>query len=274
LNTKSNSNLKRIIDGLLSLEAWHRPFEFNVVAPLHVALAFREARYSGSKECPVEFRVALKRATLIIVCDEAIRVPKATKVRAYPERKTKFGSEDALGKSISDSSTYSKELGANLTNAGIDLKAGHTSQVSGQFQTSTEARLSVEAELTQLIQMTYFDRDNEHHWDCTPIFGNRLEKNAHDGKSCLMELVPTKDNNLDDLGVQVMVRCQVDDIEISDIVVKDGHKNIKALKDLEVRIKVAKAVIKEKLAEAMLPTADTYHAFSTITLADMMVVPE
>lgn len=216
----------------------------------------------------------MKRATLIIVCDEAIRVPKATKVRVHPERKTKVTSEGALGESITDSSTYSKEVGANLTNAGIALKAGQTSQVSGQFQTSTEARLSVEAELTQLIQLTYFERANEHHWDCTPIFGNKLEKNAHDGKSCLMELVPTKDNNLRDLGVQVMVRCQVEDIEVSDIVVKDGHKHIEILKDLDVRIKVAKAVIKEKLAEAKLPAADTYHAFSTITLADMMAVPE
>ena len=275
LLTNSNTpNLSRIIQGLLSLEVWHKPLEFDVATPLHIALAFSEAQYVGSDKFPVTFRVNLKKATLVVMCDENIRVPLASKVRSYPDRSKKVVSEIGQGQKISTDKTQGSTTALGISSAGPSLNVGTDRQTARHLDATTETRRAVEETLTQMIQMTYYDRQGEHHWDCEPVYGNTLAKNAHDGSSFLMELKPTTENHLRDLGVKVLVRCKAEDFDITDIVVKEGYREIAALKNDETRKRVAIEVIKLKLAEAMLPDAAVQLNYADVILADKMAVPE
>jgi hypothetical protein len=270
----STRNDARIIEGLLSLEAWHKPFEIGQPSPLHVALAFRESRYVGSDKLPVVFTVNLKKATLIVIGDENLTVPMATKVRSHPPRSIQIVNETGAESSRAAGQIANRNAAADLSFAGIGATVGNSRQTTTQTDESQQTRIETTQTMTQLIAMTYFSRGAEHHWDCSPLRGSTLQQNAHDGSSMLMELTPQHGSDLSLLGVKVIVRCNADDLEITDIEVKDTAQEVAGLDDLTIRLKVAKEVIRLKLIEAMLPSANPHKTYEELTLADLMAVPE
>lgn len=268
------SNNERIVQNLISLEAWHIPLEFNSKSPLHVALSFSDARYSGDADTPIEFRVQLRRATLVIMCDENIKVPLSTRVREHPSRKRTVKSSAGAGATLRHAEDRSLELSGGAENALPKFNATKSLHQSQSIDQSADTRHEVEEEITQTIQMIYQSAQTEHRWECKPIYGKTLQGSAHGGASHLLELQPTVRKNLADLGIRVLVRCKAEDFDISDISLKPSFMEKFRGPDIDRRLRMAKEVIKQKLAEAELGDVSLDTNFSDVVLADIMAVPE
>jgi hypothetical protein len=269
------SNSHRILQELVSVEAWHKPLEPDTDSPFHLALSFGDARYSGDDKTPIEFQVELKRATLVVVCDNNLRVPKGSKVRVYPpwEKNYREVHGDTKDQSVSSSQRLSADASVSVTTGA----SGGVSGARGKAESESNAR-STETEYTQTIrqhvQMNYRQSGDEHHWDCRPVNAETLRGSAHTGDEPVMELRPTIDQRLEDLGVRVFVKCKADDFEIRDISTKKSIQEKLAGEDLERRQRLAKEVIKYKLAEADLEVVDLEPRFREVVIADIMSIPE
>lgn len=271
------SNSARIIQELVSLEAWYDRLAPDCDSPFHIAVAFSDARYSGTDRSPVQFRVRLKRAVLVVECDENLSVPRKSKVRQHPKRETQVTQTDEFGAADQDSIESRRTVGVKANacmtpSASAQVDASDTQSAS---QSRSEARSVAETEtLTQNIEMTYLSVGEEHHWDLKPIRGDHLIGHAHDGESCLMHLRPGIDARLEDLGVRVYLRCKADDFDITDIEAKKSVIEHLGIDGTERRLKMAKEVIKAKLAEADLEVVELDPKFQDVILADIVAIPE
>lgn len=265
----------RILEDLVSLEAWYKPLEVDQTSPFHVALAFGDARYFGGEDTPVDFRVKLARATLVVICDPALTVPKRTKVREYPEwnKTVKSKTEESASQTDSETENDARELRANpvtgVSGSKVGSKANASSAVSGAAN-----EMEVTEVISQHVRMNYRDVGGEHHWDCRPISSDSLQGKAHDGKELLMELKPGLAQSVQDLGVRVYVKCKAEDIEISDINAKPSLVERIKGQNLDRRLSLAKEVIKQKLAEASLDVVDLDASFADVIIADILAIPE
>jgi len=268
------SNRARIIDDLISLEAWHEPLEYDCAKPMFVALSFSDARYSGGSDMPVEFTVKLKRARLVVVCDQGIVVPKASKTREHPQRlrsvKSANHEEHSTARSRETQGTLKTKV--TSTNAAFDAemsdKSGDTKgqRVGGEFETSED--------IIQTVHMTYKDAGSEHHWECRPMHKDHLEGTGHDGSSHIMELKASNGPRIEDMGVRVFLKCLADDLDVIDVMLKPSFKERFLGENRERRLRLAREVIKEKLKEAQLEVVELEPRFQEVVLADVIAVPE
>jgi hypothetical protein len=269
------SNSHRILQELVSVEAWHKPLEPDTDSPFRVALSFGDARYSGDDETPIEFQVELKRATLVVVCDNNLRVPKGTTVRVYPPWEKNY--REVHGDTKDQSVSSSQRASADASASGIKGASGGVSGARGKAESESNARRT-ETEYNQIIrqhvQMNYQQLGDEHHWHCDPVNTQTLRGSAHTGDDPVMELRPTIDRRLEDLGIRVFVKCKADDFEIRDISAKKSFIEKLTGEDLERRKRLAKEVIKHKLAEADLEVVDLEPRFREVVIADIMSIPE
>lgn len=269
------SNTARILEDLLSLEAWYEPLVYQCESPLKVALSFSDARYSGGQESPIEFSVELKRAVLVVVCDEKLAVPREGRLRQYPSRQMTI-------RQVEGNETQAAEGEEDIISgkAKIDEK-GPGAEVLGTFRNTsgfqkTNQDLHESSEtLSQKIEMTYRAAGKEHQWDCRPISEKTLQGTAQDGGQAMLRLKPTSDVRLEDFGVRVFVKCKSDDFEISDISIKPSWKErLSGKEDLQRRLDLARAVIKAKLAEAQLEVTDLEPKYADVVIADVLAVTE
>jgi len=268
------SNTTRIIEELISLEAWFNPFEVNIVSPLFIAIGFSDARYAGDEKTLIEFKVELKRATLVIVCDENIQVPKATKVREHPKRERDVRTMEAQGRSStkSDETSVSLKAGASLTSFSVGVEAADKQAVENNKSNDTQKEIS--ERFKQTVHMTYSEVGNEHHWNCAPMINETLVGNAHDGTSPIIEMKALTKDRLKDLGIRVFLKCKAEDFEISEMELKTNFKEKLLGKDVDRRMRMAKEVIKIKLSEAELEVTGLDSKFQEVILADIMATPE
>jgi len=269
------SNSHRILQELVSVEAWHKPLEFDNNSPFHVALGFADARYSGPDNLPIEFQVKLKRATLVVVCDQNLKVPKSTTVRVHPtwEKSYRQMQGDARDRSVSSSRHGTTDVAID----GLKGPSANASVSRGDANNESATR-NIETEYTQTIrqhiQMNYRYSGDEHQWDCHPINADTLQGSAHTGSDPIMEIKPTLDKRLEDMGVRVFVKCKADDFEITDIRMNKSLRERLTGEDLQARERLAKQVIKHKLAEADLEATDLDASFREVVIADIISIPE
>lgn len=270
------SNVARILDELVSLEAWHKPHEIEVASPFHVALTFSEARMSGGSNEAISFRVRLKKATLVIVCDEDLVVPLSSKLREYPNREWTIKSSEAQSEEGAQSS---KET--NKSSGGISIKGPSLSVDDAVERTDAQkANLGSSREITETMQnrimMIYRSVGSEHHWDCAPLLGESLNGVAHPGNSPIMATKPNRDARLDMLGIRVFLKCKAEDLDIppDDIQASPTLKERFVGEDLDRRLRLAREVIKAKLAASELEVCELEPRYQDVIIADLIAQPE
>ena len=57
-------NSAKIIEELVSVDAWHDTIVEGASNPLHLSVTFSDARIMGSDDSPIAFAVELRRATV------------------------------------------------------------------------------------------------------------------------------------------------------------------------------------------------------------------
>lgn len=268
------SNRARIIQDLVSLEAWHSPFEIDCNSPFHVAVSFSDARFSGDETSPIEFRVQLKRATLVVIGEESIQVPKRTKVREYPKRDMQYRTKDFSELAENSADEENANAGGSVGATNIKLDAGAGTKYSNSEATKDTFEQEFSERITQNIHMVYQEVGIQHRWNLEPISGDTLKGIAHDGAQPIMELRPKALSRLEDLGIRVFLKCKADDFEITDIEAKPNIKERVLGEDLLRRERMAKVVIKQKLLEAELEVVELEPKFKEVIIADILAVPE
>ena len=107
-----------------------------------------------------------------------------------------------------------------------------------------------------------------------PIAAETLKGHAHEGTSSLMELTPKVDKRLSDMGIRIMLKCKSDDFEITDITANKTVMERLRGDNLEKRLRMAREVIKEKLADAQLEVVELDPKFRDVIIADILSVPD
>ena len=270
-----STNSARILQELVSLESWHEPLQFGQKSKFHIALAFGDARYAGRDNFPIEFRVRLKRATLVVKCDPELRIPRATKVRAHPPMQKTVRQLQGLKNSTGTTDSITAEGQAAVSaKEGPSASAKVARKIENSSNKSHEGQNEVTEVLTQHIRMIYREVGDEHHWDCEPIAAETLKGHAHEGTSSLMELTPKVDKRLSDMGIRIMLKCKSDDFEITDITANKTVMERLRGDNLEKRLRMAREVIKEKLADAQLEVVELDPKFRDVIIADILSVPD
>lgn len=272
---KNHSNRARILQELVNVEAWHKTIEYDEPKGLHVALSFHDARYSGGDRSPVSFRVQLKRATLVIVCDPNLSVPRGSKVREYPTFNQTVRTLD--GSASHRGSEAESEAGIDIAISDSGVPSGKAAAKS-RFKDSRKLGATAETERTQVVtqrvRMIYNEIGEEHHWNCEPIEAATLAGPAHNGDEPLIEVKAKIAERLQDLGIRVFLRCKADDFVISEVDVKPSMLRRFTKDEQKYRLKMAKVVLQQKLAEADLEVTDLDPKFQDVVIADILAVPE
>lgn len=268
------SNKARIIEELVSLEAWHEPLEYDCAKPMHVAVSFSDARYAGGPNMPVEFTLKLKRAKIVVICDPSLTVPRKTKTRQYPKRLQSFRhtKHDEEAEGSSHEVQAKSNMKATLSKAEASAEA--SGKLAGTRSQRRGGQTEQSEEVIQTIQLTYKTAGEEHHWECLPIHETHLVGTGHDGDEPLMQLKAKEGSRLEDLGVRVFIKCLADDLDVVDVTAKPNVRERFLGENFERRLRLAREVIRQKLKEAQLEIVELEPRFQEVVLADVMAVPE
>jgi hypothetical protein len=81
-------NRRRAFADVVSIDAWHEPFDANEgTVDLHADVVFGTARVGGETESPIRFRLSIKRAELLVVIpnSEPVKIDRKSVSRSAPE---------------------------------------------------------------------------------------------------------------------------------------------------------------------------------------------
>lgn len=268
------TNTARILEEVVSLEAWHPPLSLHVDSPFHVALSFSQGRFQGGTDNKISFKVSLKRATLVVLVDEKLKVPNASKIREYPPRQVEVSRSNTEGASQSNTKGAKAAVDTNVGLTNASVKAGaEVNKTQAQSSSMSGEHREVE-QVTRRMRMTHHKVGAQETWKIEPIDEPTLRGLCHDGKQPIMEVSPKTDQRLLDVAVRVLIKCDADDIEITDIKIDKSIVDKLMPDTLVRRKKQAKVVIAAKLAELSLELVELDRKFEEVILADVLAVPE
>lgn len=268
------TNTARILEEVVSLEAWHSPLTVHVDSPFHVALSFSKGRFQGGTEKNISFKVALKRATLIVLVDDNLKVPNASKVREYPPRKIEVSRCVAESAAQTDISAVKDSGGGEVGLTKVNLKAGIEAESKSEASHNTGEEYKEVEHVTRRMRMTHHKVGVKDTWQIVPIDAQTLQGMCHDGGQSMMKVTPQTDIRLSDVAIRVLLKCDADDIEISEIELDKSLVEKLSGENRKRREKQAKIVIAAKLAERSLEIVDLDRKFEEVILADVLAVPE
>lgn len=267
----SDSNRRRALAEVLTVDAWHKAFtEGRTCADLHVDVVFSSGRIGGGDSTGVRFRLALKRAELVVIA------PELEPVKINPASIRRDAPREVLGK-IETKAKHGKSLNASLrAQAGVSAKGPKADVHAGASASLTKSRQrTVTASQTfKGMQVTQSrTSDDDPRWTIEPAMGEAHLSgrpwNAE--RSRQLELIdqrPPRSNSMAP-AVRIEVRCLREDLEITDIMLEDPSlwTRIRRRKAVENRRIAAEAVIRTLLADEGLIAGDLADPFAQITLA-------
>lgn len=268
--TVIGNNLKRLLADVVSVDAWHTPFDGETgIASLHVDVVFGEARIGGEREAPVRFRLALKRAEVVVVVpsSEPLEVQRGSVVRDQPE--------ETIHRTRRSEGVRSGEIGINLQPKYPVAAASGGGLVRLSAGRTTQEILESDEQL-KLLSITQRKSDDGHYsWDCVPSLGTKLQGRPWDAQTKPRLKVKDIRANSKHLagGMRVQVRCRREDLSIEDIEIKDESllARIKAASLLANKKAAVEAYLKHLLSEQRLHFDNIDDPYGHLHVADVTV---
>ncbi len=264
-------NRKRSLADVVGIEAWHDPFSKKEGrAKLFIDVVFGEARMGDGPGDLVQFRLALKRADVVVVIPvgEPLGVDPASVVRDAPrvegavrtreERNRKTGTDVSLA--------------AGAKTDGLKAKVGL--KAAARATNTLRQVVESEVELTGLDVKHMKNGEGQHRWIIAPGIGDVLDGRPWEGQKRRLVLVDQREDRTRGIAptARIEVRCRREDFEITDIRLKDAKRWQALLKSTGQRNRMvaAEALIRTRLLqEGLLQTgADLGDNFLELTLAD------
>ncbi len=264
------SNSSRALRQVVSLDGWIAAFDTEDTATVHADVVFREGRFGAEDDDKVRFRLSLRRAEIVLIAPEAepLRVIRAS-VERSPAREgqtrqvTHQMSAEAHGKA-------NLSLSKALT-PGAELSMGaeaHRSLTTRQELTETVAG-HVEQHFTTL--------EGHPAWEVRAIGCERLDGSPWDAANkprLRVKRLSERNADGDKPTMRFEMRCRREDIEITELELKDPEKQGWFNKRLnrDVNLAAAEQVIKEELLSAgFLQVADLSEKHANLVIADVIV---
>ncbi|WP_199084650.1 hypothetical protein [Bosea sp. ASV33] len=273
VRTLNSDNRRRALAEVASLEAWHESFTSSrKAAALHVDVSFDVGRIGGEEGSGVRFRLALRRAEVVVI------IPPGEPASIDPTSVSRDNRSVKVSTQKTVSSKEKREVGANaLLKADQHLVKGRLAAkafyaLGGKSQTL----IKIAENATAMRIRHKLDSEGNHCWTIEPSAEQALS-----GKPWSADKAPRAKVNDDRPkgspslapSVRVELRCRREDLLITDIQI--DRPGWKALGDPFGRNKelAAEAVIRTRLAQAGLLTGDISDPFAMITVSATIAEP-
>lgn len=265
-----DQNRKRGLSDVAAVEAWHADFESGCrTAALYIDVVFQTGRLGGNPKDRVRFKLGLKRAEIIVVIPkgEPARVDVRSVVRDSPT-----GSGEVIQKTSSARRTaLGGHLGANL---GIRPKLAGSMGLEAATSGEREQNVQITETISHIKVVHMKNDDQMHRWLVKPTISATLDGRPWDSKNARLELVDTRHlpTRAMAASIRVDIQCMIEDLEITDISLKDQNlwRNMVEGPNHRNKIAAAEAYIRNRLyrdgliKEELLGEADKY---ARITIA-------
>ena len=265
------NNLKRVFADVVSIDAWHTPFDGERgVASLHVDATFSTARLGGEKDSPIRFRLSLKRAELVVIvpANEPLEVIKDTVSRDQTI------SSVEISRSQTTNTSAHLGVGALVNSAAPAIAAMNASTGLGMSsQRSEAANINEKTALVLVTQSRTFD--GYYRWELKPAIGAELSGRGWDASREPRMKIRDKRKSTRHLpgSARVEIRCKREDLIIDDIVLKDETllAKLKSAASLKNKVAAVESYLRSVLTSEDLYFTDVSDPFGDICLADVMV---
>lgn len=266
-------NRRRALADLVGLDAWKGALDKQGRFNLHVDVAFGVARVGGGIEERARFRISLRRAEVVVIVPttEPATIDKATVER------------DTGGFSVKTQESYvtrtqaAASAGANLVAGAKGVEARVSAAVKAGADASATSSAILSRSGTALISGQSQTVDGNYRWIITSaIDGAMLDGHPWDAKQ--KPRMKIRDDRVDrsrhlEPTVRIQIRCLREDLEITDIVLKDAKRwqSLVQSPTHRNRVAAAEAVIRDRLSKAGLFHDPLDEPFSELCLAEVSV---
>jgi hypothetical protein len=273
--SRNTDNRKRAFADVVTVEAWHAPFDAaNQTVDLHADVVFGTARVGGETDSPVRFRLSVRRAEIVIVIPESepLSIERQSVSRDAPELRGKLTEvvEKAQEGSVKGAAN------AKISSTGVDISA--TSELTGGASISTRQKMELSSEVHFMIVIQSRDSEGNYRWQLEPHAKDKLEGRPWDAKTQPRLKIKDERKNPQDRippTVRVEVRCRQEDLIIEGLEIKDQNIWNAASHKLGFKNNMAAAIsyIRKVLTEEGLEADNIEDIFGRVTLASTTAEP-
>ncbi len=268
MRAPEESNRKRALEEVVSLEAWHKRFTIKRKrSPLHVDVVFKEGFIGAEANAPVRFRLSLRRAeiTVVIPPGEPARVAPESVSRDAPAIQSKAILE-RRAKTMRTRRT-SAQAAADLTKVAPSAKL----QLGDESSRGVRAAIVSVQKADGMTVLHSVNPDGNHQWEIRPAGTEAIAGRPWNAKKRpRLTLIDTRASRARGIAaaVRIEIRCRRQDLKIDDIVVKDEAllEKLKHATGFRNRMAAAEAAIRARLTEAGLFSGEIADPFVTITI--------
>ncbi len=267
----SSPNQRKVFADVVSVDAWHSRFDGkSATADLHADVVFRVARLGGEKESPVRFRLGLRRAEVVVVAPptEPVEVVKESVSR---DQSVSVG-HLRIG-TATETSTLA-EMGAHAAISADSVSAALRAAARGSSSKSHQTSFEIDSAVRTILVTQSKTPDGQYRWELTPSNGRCLEGRGWDAKEHPRLRLRDTRGGASSLPpcVRVEIRCRKEDIEISDISLKDEGvmERVRQAAGFDNRRAAAEAYIRSALTREGLSFESFDDPFGIICLADVI----
>tara|TARA_R110002124_G_scaffold263786_1_gene430274 strand:+ start:331 stop:1128 length:798 start_codon:yes stop_codon:yes gene_type:complete len=259
---------------VVALDAWHSPVKKTRDSiEVYVDLAFKDGRMGGEDiDFPFTFRVALKRAKLVLKAPEPLSIIRKTIARDIPL----VEAERTQIKMVRDEIISSKEgeLALNAHNFAARLSASKSKNSA-----SSKADVLKVVQTIPLIMVAGEPQgSNAHTWSFQPTYSSFLSGSPWDpiANPRFSGRYDYKNYMKNEPVINASITCALEDLIVSDIEMKNKNlsNSIKNLTGYEKRMAAARQHIKQLLHRINLEPGRMDNRFASLLIASAIAVEE
>lgn len=264
------SNSSRALRQVVSIDGWIAAFDAKETATVHADVVFREGRFGAEESDKVRFRLSLRRAEIVVVVPdcEPLRVIRSS-VQRTPAREaevrkvTREMSAEAHGKA-----------GIGLSE---NLMPNGEISVGGQTRRSFTTHQELTEKVSGHLEQHFSTIEGHPAWEVSTIGCGRLEGSpwdAADDPRLNVKRLADRNTDGDKPTLRIEIRCRREDIEISDLELKDTDKQgwFNRRSNRDINLAAAEQVIKAELLSAgFFQVPDISENHSELVIADVIV---
>ena len=264
------SNRQMSLKEVVSIEAWYQCFSDETrETDFFLHIKFQDGIFGADPNDPVRFKIRLKRAVVVVIPEDPIKVPKASvrRDRVIVDAKKTIERRSATNLSAEANGEVSaSSLGLN---ASAQAKFGAKAEkdvATHSVETITHSGMTIEHSV---------DDAQNNVWTFAPAEGTSLYGQAFNETGPLMKLTHKAQLAKLPAVVKVRVSCLREDIEILNLEAKDDPKGFlrKGMGE-EKKLRLAEEIIKDTLATNGLEFGAISEKFSRIHVADVIATEE
>lgn len=270
----NRDNRKRAFADMVTVDAWHDEFTKAPKVSLHADVVFGTARVGGEEDSKVRFRLSLKRAELIVVIPETepLAVDKKSVARRPPVQRARVTESIET----SESGKAAGKLSVGFSPSGLEASA--TGSVEGEARFATKNRVERSETVSLFLVTPSQTAEGHYRWTIEGRMGGILKGQPWDAvKEPRLKLRDRRKDPKHGIAptVRVELRCRREDLEISDIEIKDETLWDKARERAGYRNReiAAEAYIRERLSREGLDVRNIADKFGMLTIASVIAEP-